>query len=71
MHLSIEESQNICDWLLDRGLGLGECACVLGDLECGDSFALALLKVFNERKIMMESIHAKDSPIDMGNPIVP
>ena len=71
MILSIEESQNLCEWLLDRGLGLGECACVLGDLECGDSFALALLKVFHERKLKMESIHAQNDPIDWGNPIVP
>ena len=64
MILSIEESQSLCEWLQDRGFEMGECACVLGDLECGNSFALALLKVFNERK-------RKNNVVDWGNPIVP
>lgn len=71
MHVSIEESQSLCDWLLDRGLELGECACVLGDLESGDSFALALLKVFYARKLKLESVNANVDPMDWNYPCSP
>jgi hypothetical protein len=50
MILDLKESQELCDWLLQRGLCLDETACVLGDLACGDTFAIALLKVFNHRR---------------------
>lgn len=71
MILSIEQNMHICDWLLERGLGLGECACVLGDLECGDTFALALLKVFMARRKRMEDMHEEFDVPDWGNPITP
>lgn len=71
MILDLNESKELCDWLLDRGLGLGEAAWVLGDLACGDSLAIALLKVFKERKLKLEAIHEKNPINDFGNPITP
>lgn len=71
MILDLKESKELCDWLLDRGLGLCEAAWVLGDLACGDSLAIALLKVFKERKLKLEAIHAKNPINDWGNPITP
>lgn len=71
MILSISESQSLCEWLMERGLGLGECAAMLGDLECGDTFALALLKVFVDRRNKLEAIHAQVPIGDWGNPITP
>jgi hypothetical protein len=70
MILDLPQSQDLCDWLLQRGLGLGECAWVLADMQSGDSFALALLKVFETRKKQMEKVHEKDPVPDWGNPIV-
>ncbi len=64
MILDIEESKELCDWLLGRGLGLGECAHVLCDLTCGDTLAIALLKVFKHRQLIQDKIHEKDHPID-------
>lgn len=71
MILTVEENMHICDWLLERGLGLGECACMLGDMECGDTFALALLKVFLARRKKMEAIDEEFNVPDWGNPITP
>ncbi len=71
MYLTLEENLKLCDWLLEKGLGIGECACLLCDLESGDTFALALLKVFHERKLNLDSIHDKNNVVDWGNPIVP
>lgn len=71
MILDLNESKELCDWLLDRGLGLGEAAWVLADLTCGDSLAIALLKVFKERKLKLEAIHAQVPISDWGNPITP
>lgn len=71
MILDLKESKELCDWLLDRGLGLGEAAWVLADLACGDSLAIALLKVFKDRKLKLEAIHAKNTINDWGNPITP
>lgn len=54
MIFEIEEAKSHCDWLLDRGLGLGECANVLCDMQCGDTFSLALLKVFKHRSDLLD-----------------
>lgn len=67
--LDLKESQELCDWLLQRGLGLGEAACVLGDLACGDTLYIALLKVFNHRKSNMEKLHENQFSNDWSNPI--
>lgn len=71
MILSITENLDLCDWLMERGLGLGECACILCELECGSTFALALARVFQRRKHLAEEIHEKATPPDYGNPITP
>jgi hypothetical protein len=71
MILTVEENMHICDWLLERGIGLGECACMLGDMECGDTFALALLKVFLARRKKMEAIDEEFNVPDWANPITP
>lgn len=69
MILDLKESQELCDWLLQRGIGLDEAACVLGDISCGDTLAIALLKVFNHRKSNMEKKHENLFSNDWGNPI--
>lgn len=72
MILDLKESKELCDWLMRRGLGLGECAHVLCSLGSGDSFAIALLKVFEKRKQKYEEIHAKNTMPDFwGDPITP
>lgn len=67
--LDLKESQELCDWLLERGVSLDEAACVLGDLTCGDTFGIALLKVFKHRKLNLEKRNEKDISYDWGNPI--
>lgn len=57
MIMSIEASKDLMDWMVSRGLGLGEAARVLGWMECGDTFALALMRVFHSREQMLESLH--------------
>lgn len=52
MILDLKESQDLCDWLIERGLGLVEAAMVICDIACGDSLCIALIKVFNHRKEM-------------------
>lgn len=69
--LDVKECQEICDWLLKRGLSLRECAAFLCDMQSGDTFALALTKVFLNRKQTQEDIHAKNHVVDWGNPITP
>jgi len=71
MILDVEESKELCDWLMERGLGLGETAHFLCDLGCGDTFAIALMKVFKHRQNLMEKLHAKKPIPDWGNPITP
>ncbi len=69
MIFDTEQAKSLCDWMLDRGLGLHECACVLSNIECGDTFVLALLKVFKNREIKMEKLNEKFSVVDWNNPI--
>lgn len=71
MILSIEESLDLCDWLLERGIGLGECACVLCELNCGETFALSLMRVFIRRKELQEKINDKAKTNDWSDPITP
>ncbi|MFI0477766.1 MAG: hypothetical protein ACH349_01385 [Candidatus Rhabdochlamydia sp.] len=71
MILSLPESLDLGDWLYKRGLGLGEVADVLCDIECGDTFALALKKAFFNRKKTMEKVDEKKTIYDWGNPITP
>ncbi len=67
MIIEINEAKELCDWLIQRNVGIGEAAQMLCNIELGDSFALALLKVFIERKKLMEKLHEK-TPVDWGNP---
>jgi len=69
--LDLDESIELCDWLIARGLGLGEAAHVLADLAMGDTLCIALLKMFKHRQAMMEKIHGKKQSPDWGNPITP
>ncbi len=71
MILSITENLDLCEWLMERGLGLGECACVLCELECGDTFALALARVFSRRKQIAEKMHEKTNQPSWDSPISP
>lgn len=68
----IRQELDLCEWLMNRGLGLEECAWVLSDLYTGYTFPLALLNVFHDRKLLLEKCHAKNNDIsDWGNPITP
>lgn len=69
--ISKEEAKELTEWLIEKGLGLGECAYMMCNMECGDTFALALLKVFNERKQKMEALNAKNPLSDWGCPLTP
>jgi hypothetical protein len=70
MTLTIEESLTVCTWLMERGLGLEECACILCDMECGDTFALSLIKVFLKREQYKEKVDERFKDVDWGNPVV-
>ncbi len=64
------ESKRLIDWLLERGLGVGESAFVVRDVECGHSLAWAISTVFEERKKIMERLNNEKLPNDdWGNPI--
>ena len=69
--MSIEETRNLFDWLLDRGLSLLEAAFVLTSLEQGNPLGVSLLEVFKTRYLTREMINEKLSISDWGNPIVP
>lgn len=71
MIIELDDSIEIIDWLVEKGLGLGEAATCLCYYETGDSFALSLLKVFIDRKKQMEALHEKVDVPDWGNPITP
>ena len=69
MIFEIEEARKHCDWMLDIGLGLHECAYILSHMECGDTFTLAFLKAMKNREIKMEKLHERFDTRDWGNPI--
>lgn len=72
MILEVEESQSVCEWLIDRGLSLEESAKVLAYLECKNSFCVAILKVFIERRSLKKELSDEPSPrFDWCNPITP
>jgi hypothetical protein len=71
MILSIAENLDLCEWLIERGLGLDECACVLCEMECGDTFALALARVFQRREKLKEKLHEKTNQPSWDNPLTP
>jgi hypothetical protein len=48
--LDIHESKSLCEWLMEKGLSLKECARFLSFLETGESFACCLLGLFIDRK---------------------
>ncbi len=70
MNLDILESQHLCDWLLSRGVSLSEAAHILADLESGDAFALALMKMFKHRHQNTDKINEKH-PSNRITPITP
>ncbi len=71
MTLDIEESKEMCDWLLRRQLSLEEAALFLCYMGAGDPFSVALLNVFKHRQIKLEKINDKKTIPDWGNPITP
>lgn len=66
-HFELEDSQKLIEWLLEKGLELSEAAKVLTDMECDDSLAMALRKVFLHRELVLERL----TDNDWGNPITP
>ena len=70
MILSITENLELCEWLMERGLVHDECACILCELECGDTFALALARIFTRRKQLAEIIHEKSKQNNITNPVI-
>lgn len=69
MNLSLEESKELCDWLIERGLNLCECAWVMADIACGDTFSVALLKVYKQRRENLEALNEEVDFDDWGIPI--
>jgi len=69
-HFELDDAQKLIDWLMERGLGLGESARVIADMECGDSLSLAIRKVFKQRELMFEELKHTKLP-DWGNPLTP
>lgn len=70
MILDLKESQELFDWLLQRGLNLGEAAYVLCDIISGHSLGVALVKVWEYRNLLKEG-KDESSVFDWGNPITP
>lgn len=65
----IKESQEMCDWLIERGLGLNESAWVLCHLIDGDTLDIALIKVFKQRELKLEAVNEKVNINDWSCPI--
>lgn len=65
---TLQQNLDLCEWLIENGLDLEECAFLIGDLECGDTFPLALLKVFKNRKERKEVKYPVPS---WDNPLIP
>ena len=64
MTLTIKENQELCDWMLEKGLRMSEAAGLLCNLECGDTFPLALAKVFRNRSITSENYEKPVMPFN-------
>lgn len=71
MKLDLKESQELFDWLMQRGLTLSESAYVLTCISCGDSLGLAFMKLFDHKEKNMERLYDKTSNSDWGNPLTP
>lgn len=71
MILELDESEALCDWLLERGIGLEEAAHVLCSLNNRETLGSALLEVFKNRKLNLGHYHGKNISDDWGNPITP
>ncbi len=67
MNLDLKTSQELCDWLLQRGLKLSEAANVLCDLTSGHSFGVALVNVFSLRNNQLEKAYDKVRIYDWGD----
>jgi hypothetical protein len=63
---SLCQSLELCEWLVTKGLGMGECAHLITDMEIGDSFGMALLKVFKRRELMEKQ---NEKSTDWGVPL--
>ena len=57
MIMSVAENLDLCEWLLEQGLSLPECACILCEMECGQTFAMSLSRVFKRRILNGEKLH--------------
>ena len=54
---SIREEMDLCEWLMSRGLGLGEAANLIVYMEQRNSFGKALCIIYEERKLKIKEIH--------------
>lgn len=59
MTLDLKESKDLCDWLIDKGLGIAEAAEVLYNLGCDDNLGIALVKVFEKRRTKLKEMNEK------------
>lgn len=50
-HMPLSQSCELCEWLVGKGLRMDECAHLITDMELGDSFGMALLKVSKRREV--------------------
>ena len=60
MIMSIDGSRDVIDFLLEKGLTFSESVTVISNMECGDTFALAITRVFRERERLLESLNEKN-----------
>lgn len=58
--VDVEETKNICNWLIGHGLSLSEAACVAGYVKTGDNFSTAILKVLISRKECNEKTYYRN-----------
>ena len=66
-HMPLNQACELTEWLVNKGLGMGECAHLITDLELGDSFGMALLKVFKRREVEAQNAQRN---FDWGDPVV-
>lgn len=68
--MDLEESKELIDWLMEKGLDLQDSAAVLCYITCGSSLGVSILNVFIDKK-KEENKREKYSIPDWGNPITP
>ena len=66
MKYSLEESKDLIDWLKNLQLGIKEAAQVTVYMEAGDTLGVALIKIYDKRKEMVNVIHE-----NYGIPVIP